>query len=709
MARPVDEPAALSQRPSRLADVVDDPEQLLTGLDPEQRRVATTLTGPVAVLAGAGTGKTRAITHRIAYGSATGVYRPNSVLAVTFTTRAAGELRGRLRTLGAPSVQARTFHSAALRQSQYFWPKAHGQSLPQVLGQNFGLVAETLGRLRLGSETALVRDVLGEISWAKASNVTPEAYPALARSRGRSAGSLEPEAVARAYAGYEAAKVERGVIDFDDVLLCTVALLADHPQIAAEVRSTYRHLVVDEYQDVSPLQQQLLDLWLGESEEICVVGDAAQTIHSFAGARPDYLTGFAARHRGATVVRLVRDYRSTPQVVAAANTVIAPEPAAVTLQAQRPAGPDPVISPAADDAAEAAAVADWMRERHRAGTPWREMAALYRINAQSPVLEAALAERDIPYLTRGVDRFYERAEVRRALLSLRSSARMPIEESAGEPAVLRTVRAVLGESGWSPEPPSGGGAVRERWESLQALLDLAEDLYDEIGEGFDLAALVEELEARAAQQHAPVGQAVTLSTLHAAKGLEWDAVALVGLDEGLLPFVLAEGPAQLAEERRLLYVGITRAREHLHLSWSGGRNGGQRPPSRFLSGVLPARLASAPAAPRPRRSRRGTSLNATCRVCSEPLRDAAERKLGRHEDCPSSYDESTLERLREWRKEEAGRQRVPAYCVFTDATLVALAEAKPTSTAQLFALPGLGKVKVDRYGERVLELLETQS
>ena len=334
------------------------PEALLERLDPEQRAVATSLSGPLAVIAGAGTGKTRAITHRIAYGVATGRYVPTAVLAVTFTTRAAGELRGRLQQLGVRGVQARTFHSAALRQAQYFWPRAHGGELPAVLDNRMSLVAESAHRLRISVDTARLRDLVSEISWAKVSNTSAEDYPRIAAASQRRIASMDAETIARVFAGYETLKRDRGRIDFEDILLCAAGLLADHADIRAEVQRTYRHLVVDEYQDVSPLQQALLDLWAGERSDLCVVGDPAQTIHSFAGARADYLTGFARRHPKATVVRLVRDYRSTPQVVRSANAVMQDAPGggltAVTLQAQRPAGPDPTLAEAPDEAGEAA-------------------------------------------------------------------------------------------------------------------------------------------------------------------------------------------------------------------------------------------------------------------------------------------------------------------------------------------------------------------
>jgi DNA helicase-2/ATP-dependent DNA helicase PcrA len=693
------------------AVLTSSPEELLTGLDPEQRQVATALTGPVAVIAGAGTGKTRAITHRIAYGVAIGAYNPTSVLAVTFTTRAAGELRGRLHQLGAAGVQARTFHSAALRQAQYFWPRIHGGELPPVLENRMALVAEAATRLRIKVDTPRLRDLVAEIAWAKVSNVSAEDYARLAARAQRNLASFDHETVARVFAGYERAKAERSRIDFEDILLCTAALMAEHSEVADTIRRTYRHLVVDEYQDVSPLQEALLTLWRGDRTDLCVVGDPAQTIHSFAGAQAGYLTGFPSRFPGTTVVRLVRDYRSTPQVVGLANAITAQArsgAAGVTLQAQLPAGPEVAFVEASDEAAEAVGIADWFAGLAAQGTGYREMAVLFRINAQSPAIEQALADRGIPYLVRGGERFYERPEVRQALAVLRTESRTSSGSSSSGVAAMK---AVLGTLGWTEQPPDGAGAMRERWESLAALVSVAEDLESEgeSGEAPDLAAISAELDRRAEAQHVPAAQGVTVGTLHSAKGLEWDAVALLGVHEGSLPFVLATSPEQVNEERRLLYVGITRARRLLRASWSRTRNGGGhvRKPSRFLAPVLPAAVPGAPPSPRVPRNR-GTVLSAHCRSCGRALSEAAERKMGRHLSCPATYDEATMDRLREWRRQEAADQKLPAYCVFTDATLIALAEGRPRNATELIKIQGLGPAKASKYGEQVLGILAAE-
>jgi DNA helicase-2/ATP-dependent DNA helicase PcrA len=688
---------------------VPDADALLEMLDPEQREVATALRGPVCVLAGAGTGKTRAITARIAYGVHSGVLVPQRVLAVTFTARAAGEMRTRLRALGAAGVQARTFHAAALRQLRYFWPRHVGGELPPLVEHKAGLVAEAAGRLRLATDRATVRDLAAEIEWTRVTMTDRDDYPAAVAKAGRAApAGLDPATVVRLLATYDQVKRDRHVIDFEDVLLYTVGLIDEHRQVADAVRGQYQHLVVDEYQDVSPLQQALLDQWLGGRDEVCVVGDPHQTIYTFAGASPDFLLGFRERYPSAREVRLVRDYRSTPQVVALANRLVGAAPTGprgrLELVAQRPPGPAPELREHPDEPAEARWVATRIATLLAAGTPASEMAVLFRTNGQSETYEQALADAGVPYLLRGAERFFDRPEVREARLLLRGAAR-----SADGGDVPATVRAVLSAAGWSETPPEGAGAVRDRWESLAALARLAEDFAatrrDATRPDATLRDFVAELDERAEAQHAPTVEGVTLASLHAAKGLEWDAVFVVGASEGMLPITYAQTAEQVEEERRLLYVGVTRAREHLAISWSLARSPGgraSRRPSRFLDGLhTSSRPAPTPGGSRAAR-RRGP---ASCRVCGAALTAPLARKLGRCEDCPASYDEELFERLRAWRAERAREQDVPAYVVFTDATLTALAEVRPGTEAELLAVSGVGRAKLDRYGADVLALV----
>lgn len=698
------------------SDTVSLEDRILGGLDTEQREVASNLKGPMCVLAGAGTGKTRAITHRIAYGVHSGVYSPQRLLAVTFTSRAAAEMRSRLRDLGVGNVQARTFHAAALRQLQFFWPQAIGGVLPNLLDHKANMIAEAARRLRLSTDRASIRDLAAEIEWAKVSMLTPANYLENAHGRG-TPGGFDLTAVARVFQSYEDVKTDRNVIDFEDVLLITVGILQEDPKVAATVREQYRHFVVDEYQDVSPLQQRLLELWLGGRDEICVVGDASQTIYSFTGASPKHLLGFKAQYPSATVVKLVRDYRSTPQVVKLANDLLGSRRSGGTvadtawakplqLLAQRPAGPEPRFMECPDDEAEAAVVAGRIRELIDAGTKASEIAVLFRTNGQSEAYEQALASAGIGYQLRGGERFFARKEVRDAILQLRAATRAVAEDSAKEP-LGQLVRDIVASLGYTDSAPHSGGALRERWESLAALVALADELVVSRGPDFTLMEFVNELQERSVAQHAPTVQGVTLASLHAAKGLEWDAVFLVGLSEGLMPISFADTPESVDEERRLLYVGITRAREHLNLSWSTARTPGgraNRKPSRFLDGLRPDSVLGASARSRAT-PRRKAAAPASCRVCGTMLATGAERKVGRCSQCPPTYEEQTFEALRQWRKEEALSNDVPAYVVFTDATLTAIAEARPVSLEELANLAGVGPSKLEKYGEAVLAVL----
>ena len=699
-------------------------DDVLDALDPEQRLVAASPNGPMCVLAGAGTGKTRAITHRIAYGVLSGAYQPQRVLAVTFTTRAAGEMRTRLRELGVPGVQTRTFHAAALRQLHYFWPQAIGGASPEVLPHKASVVAEAVSRLRLQLDRVAVRDLAAEVEWAKVSMLTPETYAAAARRAGRDPAGLDATAMARVLQAYEEVKTERGVIDFEDVLLLTVGILAEREDIARVVRSQYRHFVVDEYQDVNALQQRLLDLWVGERDDVCVVGDAAQTIYSFTGATPRHLLEFPRRYPGSQVVRLVRNYRSTPQIVALANILVraghlqggppagAPRAGALQLSAQGKDGPAPTLTPYPDDPAEASGVAASIKRLVAGGTAPSQIAVLFRTNAQSEAYESALADAGVAYLVRGGERFFARKEVRGAILLMRGAARA----DDGSKPLGELVRDVIAGAGWTQTPPASGGAMRERWESLQALVGLA-DRFAAADPSARLTDIVHELDERAAAQHAPTVEGVTLASLHAAKGLEWDCVFVVGCSDGLIPISMAEGPQAVQEERRLLYVGLTRARCELRLSWAGARNPGGRAgrrPSRFLdeaasvlgegarsSARVKGQAGKAGKAVKPSR----VAWSSTCRGCGRDLVTGATRKVGRCEDCPPTYDKATFEALLGWRLRVSGEAKVPAYVIFTDATLTVIAENRPTNPGELAMISGVGARKLERYGDEVLAIL----
>lgn len=711
---------------------------VLTGLDPEQRLVAEALSGPVLVVAGAGTGKTRAITHRIAHACLTGSHDAATGLAVTFTTRAAGEMRHRLAHLGVPGVAVRTFHAAALSQVRHFWPAAVGGAFPELVTSKTALVGQAARSLGLPAPATLVRDLSAEIEWAASSLIGVAQYPEQALAAGRPGVGSGPDAlgppdVARVMAAYQEAKMRAGSLDFEDVLLALVAILGQRPDIADEVRRRYRWFTVDEYQDVTPVQEALLDAWLGERDDVCVVGDPSQTIYSFAGATADSLARFTTRWPQATRIRLDRCYRSTPEVVQVANALIAAghrsgggpsQPAPVMLRSQRPTGPAVDIVTCADDADEAATVVSRIQDLVRGGTAPRDIAVLMRTNAASAPIEGALADAGVAYVLRGGERFFERPEVREAVVRMRGQAtadqrrRDPQLRSLGE-----QLAPVLDGMGWTPEGPLGAGPSRDRWESLAALVALADDL---AGQGVaDLSGLVAEVERRAAISHAPSADGITLATLHAAKGLEWPAVFVVGCAEGTIPIVHADTPARVAEERRLLYVGLTRARDRLVVTWALARpgSGRYREPSRFLAelrsgGAMPWAAGHSGPVGAPGRSsglisqgrstaaaERRRQPPARCRVCGAALVTAREGTVGRCRTCPGSADPVLVERLREWRTSTAQARGVPAFVVLTDATVDALAERRPTDAEALLGVPGVGRAKLAQYGEELLALL----
>jgi DNA helicase-2/ATP-dependent DNA helicase PcrA len=578
----------------------------LAGLDERQLEAATALRGPVVVLAGAGTGKTRVITHRIANGVDTGAYSPGRVMAVTFTTKAAGEMRGRLRAMGVGGVSARTFHAAALAQLNFFWPTLARDSAPGIIDNKVRMLAHAADGIGLKPDVATLRDVASEIEWRKVSMLSVEAYAA---ARPNGVGRLGVDRVVALQRAYEKLKDERRQLDFEDVLLACAGMLEAEPQVAKAVREQYRHFTVDEFQDVSPLQNRLLELWLGDRRDICVVGDASQTIYSFAGADARYLLDFHTRYEDARIVRLETNYRSDASVLAVANELMRGRPGALHLaaassrdgEASDAPGPIPTVTAFDDDRDEARGVARRIAEQIAGGVDPGHIAVLYRAHAQSAEIVAALADAGIATTVLGGRRFFDMPEVRQAVMELRAASVAPIESG-----FVDTVRDILRSRGLSDDPPEAGGALRDAWEARAALLRLAQ----EAPAGTTLRAFTDELTARAKSHDEPTMRTVTLATLHAAKGLEWDHVNLIGVAEGLLPISYATTFEQVDEERRLAYVGITRAGRTLSLTWARGVR--ERQPSRFLreigSGTLRAggAIARSGAA-----SRRGASPTAS--------------------------------------------------------------------------------------------------
>ena len=659
-----------------------NPEELLNALDPDQRAVATHVAGPLAVLAGAGTGKTRAITYRIAYGAAVGAFDPSNVLAVTFTQRAAFEMRHRLAQLGVPKAQARTFHSAALRQLRHFWPTVVGGPLPDVIPHKASLVAASAARLGITIDRTNVRDIAAEVEWAKVSMIDAAHYASrVARLRRDVPAGLDAGDMARLLDVYEDAKNERGVIDFEDILIYLCGMLQERADVASIVRKQYRSFVVDEFQDVNLLQARLLDLWLGGRHDVCVVGDVAQTIYSFTGASPDYLTGFGRKHPGARIVELTRDYRSTPQIVSLANDVLArssQREGTVRLSSQRDGGAQVTYRTYDDDRAEAEGVAASIADLIDAGMAPHSIAVLMRTNGQSQAFEEALGARGIPVAVAGGKPFFARDDVRTAISRLRAAAAAATDDgSVGE-----IVRDVLSGVGWAPEAPSGQ-AGSERWSNMNAIVGWADD-----SQAQTLSAFVAELDERVAYQVEPDKAGVELATIHAAKGLEWDAVFLVGVAEGLLPISYAKTAAAREEERRLLYVAVTRARDLLTLSWARSRGAdgrGKRKRSRLLDGIWPeeARVGA------PKKK-----VRASTRALNQAFEEEAS---------PQAIE--LFGRLKAWRLEVSRQAGVPPFAVFTDQTLRDIAQAMPKNTTQLRVIRGIGDVKVQRFAAPVLALV----
>ena len=658
------------------------PKFLTHDLNPAQREAVEATVGPLCILAGAGTGKTRVISRRVAYAIATGAVHPGHVLVVTFTDKAANEMRERLAALGFPGVQAQTFHAAAFRQLRYFWSRLSDSRLPDVLASKAPVLAPLQRSLPGGYKFTAIKDLADELEWAKARRLDPSTYQAAVEAMGRTP-PIPGDLFAGVFRRYERAKERAGRIDFEDMLVRMLEGFETREDVAEEFRGQYRWFSVDEYQDTNPLQQALLEAWLGDRRDLAVVGDEDQTIYTFTGATSEYLTGFARRFPEARVVRLEDNYRSSPEVLALANRLLAGTPgrgpgAGKRLVATRPSGPEPSVAAFESAEREVKALVAEVGRLAGAGVDPDEVAVLVRTNAQIPPFEEALAAAGIRYQVRG-ELFYRRTEVLRAIGVLRSRA----ARAAGG-GLVDALEAIWFERfGFRRDEEPDGEEARQRHASLVTLLGIAERVGDEAG----IAGFLEEMGRRAAQEAEGTGGGVNLLTYHRAKGLEFDAVLLPAVEEGLLPIRQASTPAEVAEERRLLYVGLTRARVHLWLSWAARRAGPSgreqsRKPSRFLDDLVPPGSGRV----RPRAVASGMTRTGRASVRADgPL----------------------AEQLRAWRRKRAEADGVPAYVVFNDRTLAALTERLPRSRGELLAVEGIGPSKLDRYGDELLALLDT--
>jgi DNA helicase II / ATP-dependent DNA helicase PcrA len=619
-----------------------DERAILEGLNPEQRRAAEAVRGPVCILAGAGSGKTTTITRRIAWQVASGAVRSDEILAVTFTDKAAGEMRARLQRLGVDGVEARTFHSAALAQLR----RAKGDGPGRILASKALLLRQIGNTLPPPYRFRPAGDLATEVEWAKNRRLTPQSY------RNGLNGHEPPipdDLMATVFREYERRKEASGLIDFEDLLELAVRLYEEDEWALAALRERYTAFTVDEYQDVNLLQQSLLELWLGGRDDLCAVGDDYQSIYGFTGASPEWLLGLATRFPQATVVRLEENYRSTPQVLGLANRLVPKLGGAEkSLRATRADGPDPALRGFGSSEDEGAFVLERVRGLRAEGVPYEEMAVLMRLNARSVDFEELFADAKIPF--QGA-----------ALLS-RDAARQLLKglRGAGFGSLAEEVRRVARQQGLVEPVPDGLGE-RElvRQADLARLCLLAEEFDDGTR---TIEQWVEWLRARF--DHGAQG-GVHLLTLHRAKGLEFDAVFLPRVEEKELPCKQAmRVPGQLAEERRLLYVGITRAKRHLALTWAGK-------PSRFL---LELGVEAAP-----------------------PL--AVQKARAEEPDDP------TYVALKRWRLERSKADEIPAYVVFHNSTLAEIAARRPKTIAELSSVPGVGPTKLERYGQDVLQAL----
>jgi DNA helicase-2/ATP-dependent DNA helicase PcrA len=634
-------------------------EEILAGLNDAQRAAACALRGPVAILAGAGTGKTTTITRRIANQVSSGAFGAAAILAVTFTEKAAGELRTRLADLGAEGVEARTFHAAALSQLGRLWERHTGRPIPEILDRKAPLIASLANALPPPHRFLPRGELANEIEWAKNRLVGPGAYLAELERVGH-APPIPAELMQRVYEGYERRKERTGRIDFEDMLGLTIRLFDDHPAAAASVRQRFHAFTVDEYQDVNPLQQALLERWLGGRDEICVVGDDYQTIYTFTGASPEHLLAFPERYPGATVVRLEENFRSTPEILAVANGLARHLGGfRKELRTTRPSGPNPTARALPDGASEVAFVLSEVRRLHEEGMPFEEMAVLYRINARSEAFEEAFAAARIPYQVRD-GAFLRRPGPRSVLGRLRRAETAPVAET-----VERATDAV----GYDPAAEPDDAEEVTRQADLGRLRTLAVEFEGAHPDG-GVAGFVAELSRRFSADRSARG--VNLSTFHRAKGLEFDAVFLPRLLDRELPFRSGRATADPEEERRLLYVGLTRAKRHLFLSWPLEP---RTQPSPFLAELG---VSASPESARP--SPRPAVPNVTADV---PL----------------------FQHLRRWRAERAKEQGVPAYVVFHDATLATIAERRPRDRRDLAGVPGVGPRKLELYADDLLDIV----
>lgn len=670
---------------------------ILEGLDDQQRQAAQQVSGPVRIVAGAGTGKTRTVTHRIAYAVLSGQVQGSQILPLTHSQKAAGEMRHRLGQIGVGQVSARTFHAAALSQLRFFWGHLNRGYPLDLLPNRYALVRRAIEKSIPGNaSTDLVFDVSNEIGWAKSQLLTPRTYAKAALKAGRNC-NLSADAVSELFKNYETLKNSAQKVDFEDLLGLTAKLIENVAEVREHVHSTYSHFVVDEFQDVDPLQLRLLEAWMGQGQEVCVVGDPRQSIYAFKGARKDVFDYFKTKFPSALEVKLVKDYRSTPEVVKAANLLIKDSDA--SLIGQLPPGPAPKALSFDNENLEEKFVVEQIKEMHADGVSLSEMAVLYRFNSQSARFEAALSKANIPYVVADSEKFFARPEIKAVLSELWQAGR----RSPGAVGI-ELLGEVLSNRGFDRNhPPLGAGAARDRFEAVNALLGLVEEMPGI--ETLGIRYLVNELQHRASESHQPVQNGVTLSTLHKAKGLEWEGVFMVNVTEGSLPSSYSSSPEEIEEERRLAYVGVTRAKRYLYLTYAKSNAKGWRSkPSRFLStfGTESKEVK--------RRSRTVKKVQvarpvaAVCQDCRTPLKGGLEW-VGMCSACMPSEISLRSEKLLNWRRKESAQASLPPGEFLPDFVLWKIALKGPLKLSVLIDIPGFNESPASGFGRDIVKAI----
>lgn len=658
---------------------MENAEYLLEDLDLQQREVATTFSSPVCVLAGAGTGKTRAITYRIAYAISKGIYRSDNVLALTFTTKAAFEMKERLSSLGVPNVTAKTFHSAALSQLKEIWPEVMKYDLPRVLENKSNVIAIVFNALNLSLNPDVMRDVIAEIEWAKVSLISIEDYADTVLSMNRKLPHNKTAyEIQRIFQCYEKTKVEMGVIDFEDILVLLIGIFKIYPDVLNEIRKRYRYFIVDEYQDVSLLQQVLLDLWVKDSNNLCVVGDACQTIYSFAGASPSFLLDFTTRYANSKKIILNKNYRCGADIIKLANNIATNityegnKVDSIALQVMKDSDLPVEYMDCFSKQHEAELVSLKVEELLKKGVDSKNIAILYRTNSQSQSFEEYLSAKGIKFYLKNDNNFFEKREILYALKSIKDIAKSTPNEDT-----MTIVENVIRSLGWSETPSDFTGEAKEKWDNLNILRNIAVNQKDTFYKILDFYNYLYYMMKEKIQVEK---DAVVLSSLHACKGLEWDYVFLVGIQEGLLPIYLAKNNIQIEDEQRLLYVGVTRARKKLYIS-------------KFLDSK--------------------NNKDNTCRFLRDYWKNSILEKIDVQKNISKDfYDTNTentiklYEELKAWRKKVANEYKMDSYKVITDKALQSISIAKPNRIFTLGIIKGVSKVVVKKYGRDILKIIK---